>query len=319
MYDAELDRFKRDVHLLRYAIERYGYERSKPKSTRASHVLAHPTTGDKVVAKLTPDGRWIYFSVRDDRDHGTIIDFVLHRLRHGSFGEARKELRRWLGSAPPDTGEWRAVAQPPPASDPRLAERAFLAARLAPTSAYLESRGLCRETLSCPRFADTWRIDRHENVLFAHRDDRGTFTGCEVKNRGFTRFSTGGKRTFWQSQALPTDRAVVVAESAIDALSYHALHPCEALAQRYLSSAGAPSAHQLTILDRIFAGLPPGCMVIAAVDGDAAGDRFAEQYARLAGLHAHLRFRRDSPREGKDWNDVLQQTLARSRSERGGS
>ena len=264
MYDRELDRFKRDVHLLRYAIERYGYERSKPKSTRASHVLAHPTTGDKVVAKLTPDGRWIYFSVRDDRDHGTVIDFVLHRLRRGSFGEARKELRGWLGSAPPDRSEWRALAQPAPAPDPRLADRAFLAARFAPTSAYLESRGLRRETLSSPRFAGTWRIGPRDNVLFAHRDDTGTFTGCEVKNRGFTRFSTGGKRTFWQSQTLPTDRTVVLAESAIDALSYHALHPRDGLAQRYLSTAGAPSGYQLTILDRLFSRLPPGCTVIDA-------------------------------------------------------
>jgi hypothetical protein len=122
--------------------------------------------------------------------------------------------------------------------------------------------------------------------------------------RGFTRFSTGGKRTFWQSQVLPTDRAVVVAESAIDALSYHALHPCEGLAQRHLSSAGAPSGHQLTILNRIFSGLPTGCTVIADVDSDAADDQFSERYATLAGLHAHLRFGRDSPREGKDWSDL---------------
>ncbi len=42
MYDPELDRFKRDVHLLRYAVERHGYQRNKLKSTRSSHVLGHP-------------------------------------------------------------------------------------------------------------------------------------------------------------------------------------------------------------------------------------------------------------------------------------
>jgi hypothetical protein len=310
MYDAELDRFKRDVHLLRYAIERHGYTRCKPKSTRTSHVLSHPTTGDKIVAKRTPDGHWVYFSVRDDRDHGTVIDFVLRRLRAASLGDARRELRAWLGSAAPDPSKWQPLARPTPVRDPRLVERAFLSARLADRSAYLASRGLSPETVSSARFAGTWRIGPRDNILFAHRDELGVLTGFEVKNRGFTGFSTGGTRTIWQSCALPTDRTLVLTESAIDALSYSALHPDERNTQRYASTGGAPSAHQLAVLDRVFARLPAACTVVAAVDADAAGDRFAEQYAELAARHPHLPFRRDSPRGEKDWNDVLRASVA---------
>jgi hypothetical protein len=312
MYDAELDRFKSDVHLLRYAVERYGYQRNRQKSTRSSHVLAHPTSGDKVVVRLNPDGHWTYFSVRDDRDNGTVIDFVLRRMPHGSLGEVRKELRAFLGSPAPERDEWKAVSHPARAPNPRVSELAFTAARLAETSPYLESRGLRQDTLCSPRFAGTWRIGTRNNVLFPHRDDAGSFTGFEMKNRGFTGFSTGGTKSAWQSHALPTDGAIVIAESAIDALSYGQLHQPEALTYRYLSTAGAPSTHQFKVLERFFSRLPEGCLVIAAVDRDSAGDWLAKQYEWLAGLHAHLGFRRHSPERDKDWNDVLRRSLARS-------
>jgi DNA primase len=98
-------------------------------------------------------------------------------------------------------------------------------------------------------------------------------------------------------------------------MSYHALHRHERDVQQYVSTAGAPSAHQLNILDRIFSRLALGCTVIAAVDADDAGDRFADQYARLASRHPDLQFRRDSPRKEKDWNEVLQRVGDRSLSE----
>jgi hypothetical protein len=311
MYDAELDRFKRDVHLLRYAIERHGYERDLEKSTRSSHLLAHPTSGDKVVVRLDQDGHWTYFSVRDDRDNGTVIDFVLHRTPSGSLGHVRKELRAFLGSPAPDKGEWKAFSRPAPVPNPRAAALVFTISRVGETSPYLESRGLRRATLSSPRFAGTWRIGTRNNILFPHCDDAGAFTGFEMKNRDFTGFSAGGTKSAWQSNARPDDRALVIAESAIDALSYAQLHQPDAEAYRYLSTAGAPSTGQYKIMARIFARLPEGSTVIAAVDRDPAGDWYAKQYEWLTGLHAHLCFRRHSPERDQDWNDVLRRSLAR--------
>jgi hypothetical protein len=43
------------------------------------------------------DQRWIYFSVRDDRDNGTIVDFVQKR-KGVQLGGVRQELRPWAGS-----------------------------------------------------------------------------------------------------------------------------------------------------------------------------------------------------------------------------
>jgi len=309
MHDDELDRFKRDIPLLRYAVEGYGYQRDKRESSRASHVLRHPATGDKIIVRPNPDGHWTYFSVRDDRDSGTIVDFVLARMCGGSLGRVRQELRQWLGTPRPARDDWTTRVYLPAIRDPRAVAEAFAAARVVDTCPYLEARGLSRETLSDPRFAGTWRVDARGNVLFAHRDEAGALTGFEIKNRAFTRFSPGGIKTAWQSASHPDDRALVITESAIDGLSHHELGGEEARRYRYLSTAGAPSPRQLALLERIFAGLPPGSVVIAAVDQDAAGTKLVLDIERRARLHTHLSFRRDSPAADKDWNDVLQRSV----------
>jgi hypothetical protein len=64
MYDAELDRFKSDISLLRYAIERHGYQRDRRKSSRSSHVLRHLASDDKIIVRRNPDGHWTYFYFR---------------------------------------------------------------------------------------------------------------------------------------------------------------------------------------------------------------------------------------------------------------
>jgi len=44
------------------------------------------------------DDPWIYFSVRDDTDNGSIIDFIQHR-RRCSIGAIRQALRPWVGGS----------------------------------------------------------------------------------------------------------------------------------------------------------------------------------------------------------------------------
>jgi hypothetical protein len=256
MYDPELDRFKSDIHFLQYAIERYGYLRDRRKSSRASHVLRHPGNGDKIVVRRESDGHWTYFSLRDDRDNGTILDFVRGRERSRSFGEVCDELRRWLGTARPEAASW--ASEPKERQrDPRSVAQVFAAAHVASDSPYLRSRGLRPDTLDHPRFAGTWREDSRGNVLFAHHDDAGQLTGFEVKNRGYTRFSTGGTKSAWQSAAEADDRFAVFTESAIDALSHHQLHPDRAARSRYLSTAGARWSPRSTPMTRA-ARSPPG-------------------------------------------------------------
>jgi hypothetical protein len=305
MYDQELERFKSDINLIHYAIDRYGYQRDRRESSRASHVMRHPGTGDKIIVRRAEGGHWTYFSVRDDRDNGTIIDFVSARSRYGSLGHVRQELRQWLGTARPEPAYW-----PPPAAtlphDRRALAAAFSAARGADNSPYLNTRGIRPETLRAPRFAGTWGLDARGNTLFVHTTDAGEITGFEIKNRGFTGFATGGIKSAWQSGALPDDRALVVTESAIDALSYFQLHPERVAAARFLSTAGAPSPRQLDLLGRVLDQLPHATTVIAALDSDAVGDKLATRIEDLVRDRAYLAFERHSPSSAKDWNEVLQ-------------
>jgi hypothetical protein len=302
MYDHELDRFKRDIHLVAFAVQRYGYVRDRRESSRACHVLRHLGSNDKIVVRQGQDGHWTYFSVRDSGDNGTILDFVQARGAR-SLREACDELRQYLGSPHP------AIDFPPApqrAPGTRSAAEAFDRALRADNCPYLNERGIHPDTLSDGRFYDTWRIGPRGNVLFAHRDNAGIVTGFEIKNRGFTGFATGGRKTAWQSVQRPDDRALVIAESAIDALSYHQLHPEHAAVTRYLSTAGQPSRVQIELLDRLFSALPGASTVVAAVDADSAGETLARGLHELTRRHAEIGFRRDAPRAAKDWNEVLQ-------------
>jgi hypothetical protein len=305
MHDDELHRFKSDIHFLHYAADRYGYRRDRRESSVSSHVLRHPATDDKIVVRKDRDGHWTYFSVRDDRDHGTIIDFVQRRGRHLSLGSVREQLRSWLGTARPMPEALELPRRSPPVQRRPVAE-VFEAARVASSCDYLCARGLRPETLSDARFAGTWRLDGRGNVLFAHRDESGALTGFEVKSRGFTGFAAGGTKTAWQSVARESDRVLVVTESAIDALSYHQLQRGTSEAARYLSTAGAPSTTQLELLETFFARLPRATTIVAAVDSDEAGHKIAGRIEALTRRVPHLGFRRDAPAGAKDWNDVLQ-------------
>ncbi len=309
MYDEELDRFKRDIHLVQYAVERYGYTRDKSESSRGSHVLRLESDHDKIVVRQTLDGHWTYFSVRDDRDNGTIVDFVQRRGTH-SLGQLRQQLRDWLGTPRPPLN----LPADRPSQRLRLESRApveaFAAARVATDNPYLNARGIRPSTLAEPRFAKTWRIDERGNTLFVHRGLAGAITGFELKNTRFTGFAAGGTKTTWQSAAWPEDRALVITETAIDSLSYHQLHDELGGRTRYLSTAGTPSNLQLDLLERIIAQLPRTSLVVAAVDADAGGTKLGKQLQAIAVRHSHVSFRQHVPTCGKDWNEVLQRAEA---------
>ena len=97
-YRDELERFKTAINLTEYAASQ-GYQLDKRASSRNSVVMRHPG-GDKVVIARGEDEHWIYFSVRDESDNGSIIDFIQYR-RRCSHGDARRELRPWIGGAVP--------------------------------------------------------------------------------------------------------------------------------------------------------------------------------------------------------------------------
>ena len=74
--DSELDAFKREIDLRQFAVS-LGYEIDRGESWRGSTVLRRGA--DKIVVKRNGNGHYVFFSVRDDRDNGTVVDLLQRR------------------------------------------------------------------------------------------------------------------------------------------------------------------------------------------------------------------------------------------------
>ena len=89
----ELTNFKTNINLVDYAASQ-GYQIIRDESSRNSKAMRR---GDeKIIISTDSDNHAIYFSVNDDNDHGTIIDFVQKRKKI-NLGQVRKELRLFAG------------------------------------------------------------------------------------------------------------------------------------------------------------------------------------------------------------------------------
>ena len=288
---TELDAFKRfDFATVAAA---FGYARDNRASTNASAVLR--SDADKVVVKQ--DGNhWVYFSVHDLADHGSIVDFVQRRTG-GSLGEVRKTIRDITG-ARHDTSFPAARSFQADTSDYRKKSLAvWNAATWNAHHPYLLSRGLDRATLDDPRFADTFRHDTHGNVVFPHHD-RGGLCGYERRGPAVKTFGKDVKKGLWFTPNIKAASALVVTESVIDALSHYRLYGWDV---GYVALGGSVGSRQRDLLTGLFAkAADRNAMVVIATDNDPAGDQFFKELALLA----PMRLKRHKP-IGKDWNDDL--------------
>lgn len=299
MFDPELESFKTSIDLRVYAAGQ-GYLLDGKESWRGSAVMRHPA-GDKIIIKRDADKHYVYFSVRDDADHGTIIDFVQNRLRL-NFGALRKELRPWLGR----NAESIPYSPLVPTSKDRMhVETTYARMEDVATHAYLENeRHIPGQLLQNGRFAGRVRIDARGNAIFPHFDREG-LCGYEIKNSGFTGFARGGSKGLWLSQSMPDDNSLIISESAIDALSYAVLFSDEDA--RYASMAGQLSPQQCELIRSTAASMAHGAKIVAAVDSDQMGGELADRIREAVALTGRddLVFVLHQPDGFKDWNDKL--------------
>lgn len=299
----ELERFKREINLIAFAASR-GYVRDARESSRNCEVM-RSENGDKIVIVKHLDNKgaehWVYYCVRDERDNGTVIDFLQWR-GGGSLGHIRKTLREWLGSPrnAPDRVQVRTLL---PVSDDRAGVMlAWERARPSYNIPYLTARGLGPDVLMRPEFAGCVRTDARGNALFPHYDWEG-LCGFEIKNRGFTGFAAGGSKGLWFSKADNAARRMVLGESAIDVISYCVIHPIEGT--RFLSVGGTMNPGQPELIRSAMEKMPPGSVVTLAFDYDEAGEELAEEVAALAPSSVSIERVLPPVGMGKDWNDVL--------------
>ena len=220
---------------------------------------------------------------------GGAIDLVMH-LRGTGFKEAVAWLQRAFG----DAHVSHVVAEPPPS------HRAFQPparddGKLPRVMRYLErERAIPRDVLAPLVDGHTVYADARGNAVFLHRDDRGTPVGAEL--RGTTRvqwrgMARGSRKAAGYFAAGPNvAREIVICESAIDAISCHALRR----GARCISTAGTcPDRPWLAAL------VASAARVHCGFDADDAGDSFA-----LAMIARHPAITRLRPAL-HDWNDLL--------------
>lgn len=305
----ELEDFKTRVNLTEFAAAQ-GYALDRKASSRNSAVMVD-AGGDKIIVAIDGDGHWVYFSVRDPADHGSIIDFV-QRRQGGTLGNVRQVLRPWIGApaSPP-------LPRPSPASfaqrlEPVTRDLVMVRARyenmrpLSGYSAYLvEERKIPPHLLAQEKFAPRIRVDDRANTVFPHFNREG-LCGYEIKNSNFTGFAPGGLKGLWASVPTPEDDRLIVAETAIDALSYAVLAGHHRA--RFVSIAGQMNPEQPALLRSAIGKLAAGGRVVLAFDNDEGGDSLTAQVTDLfaEAQRADLTLIDDRPNiRGTDWNDVL--------------
>jgi len=313
--DEELDRFKKAIDLRAFAESR-GYELDRKASWRGSAVMRHPVSHDKVIIKLGIDGHWQYYSVRDDRDNGSIIDFVQFR-QGSSLGAVRKELRPWINQPALPASAYPAM---PRTEKNRMKVEAALATTQEAIEGhpYLErKRAIPASLIAHARFAGRIRIDARGNAVFPHFDADG-LSGYELRNVNYKGFSSGGSKALWLSNEFPEDRFLVLCESSIDALSVAALALFPLDRTRYASIAGKLNPQQPELIRAASARMPHGSEIVAAMDADDEGRKLAaivEHAVQLTG-RADLTFRAHEPTGFKDFNEELMRARYPSNSAR---
>ena len=217
---------------------------------------------------------------------GGAIDLVMHL--HGlGFGQALEWLERHGAATPtpPVNAPPRpSLRLPEPAPEPLAQVRRYL----------VEQRRLPAALLDPLIATGSLYADARANAVFLLRGPDGEPVGAELRGTGPVpwRGMAPGSRKDRGCFAVPTTPRTVniLCESAIDALSCHALHPDS----RCLSTAGArPDPAWLADL------LAQGGTVRCGFDRDATGEAMAQ-----AMIARHPAIHRLRPAY-KDWNDVL--------------
>lgn len=255
-----------------------------------------------------------YFNPQDDRDRGTLINFVGNRL--GNIFPQDRSLSReqninsvlyqWL-NLPFRERLVSSKIMGLSRHGEIVEESLFSPALLKPLRDidYLKFRGIDESTLKSPCFQGKilqCRIGNFCNIAFPYQETiDGKFVGAEVRNHQFKRHLRGSLRTssVWVSNIPAQVKRLIICESAIDCLSYFQIKgETEDL---YMSFGGSITTGQLQSICNIIKQLTLDCTfrVVIAVDRDKMGKEYAAKM-----LEAIPDAIVDYP-DGKDYNEDL--------------
>jgi len=303
-YKHDFRDFKEFIDLIQYAAS-FGYDLDQKKSTVHQTVM-HLDRVDKIIVSRR-NGIWIYFSVYDDNDNGTIIDFVKNRTDQ-SYLEIAQTLHDWSGE-PSVINKIRRVSCDNKSSyEPLRIHRIFNRCATLIRHRYLQKRGIQPSFLKSSRFFGRIFQDDFGNAVFPHFKQR-LVCGLELRNQDIDLFIKGSEKSFWRSNVFKDDTTLFIAESPIDAMSYEVLFaPKNGF---YLATCGGFSKKQQLILEEFIKQLSNTYSITVITDHDQGGHRIANKVIQvLETMNFKGAIQRHSPSEiGKDWNDILIEKL----------
>ncbi len=231
-----------------------------------------------------------FFNWNEAKGGGGAIDLTMH-LRGMRFKEAIGWLAKLPTTARTGLDERRAAHVPRPLVLPMPVPEA-----LPEVITYLdEQRRLPRQRLLALIASADLYADRHRNAVFLLRNEHGKPVGAELRGTGnetWRGMAPGSRKNngYFALGPHPFPQAIVLCESAIDAISCHTKNPqC-----RCISTTGARAnpAWMPRILE---SNIPVYC----GFDNDPAGNAMADAMITLYPLVQRLQ------PPSHDWNDAL--------------
>lgn len=320
--ESELTELKKlDMSVIAAA---HGFDIDRRRSTRTSVTMSNGP--DKIVI-TKKNGVYVFFSPSSDAN-GSVIDLYQKLIEPGaSLGKTRQALRPFLGAGyiaevrKTHAGRFAPEIKESTLDLAGVAERYAAFSPIAKPHDWLcKERGIPFELLMSDRLRGRVQVDRRGNLAFPHvgypgetPSDQRVLTGYELRNRGVNMFSKGGRKSLAFSNAFEQDRTLVVCESAIDMVSYLALH--EITETRTFSLAGKMNPYQPALLQSAITSMREGSIIASGCDNDLAGDDLSAEIEKLVRStgRSDLELREARPaKRGMDWNAVLlEQKLGR--------
>jgi hypothetical protein len=306
------DELRARISILEFA-QAHGYVLNKKKGLKWP-VLEHPS-GDRIII-INPrhTHNQGYFNPGDDRDKGTLIQFVTNRLDWlfpkntvlSDTALVNKILHEWL-QMPFRSRLYRAKTSIPSRHGSKVEESVFSKALLKPLKDYswLMSRGISKRTIESPLFKNAifqYRSGSHLNTAFPYRTKLGgEIVGAEVRNHQFKGHMAGSRKTdsIWISQPAKDSQRIIICESALDCLSHYEMNPDPG--NVYMSFGGQLTQGQLRAIENLYDHLSKQCTpeVYIGVDADTKGDDYTRMIEQLFPQSKRLTI------EGKDLNEQL--------------
>ncbi|WP_245642374.1 DUF3991 and TOPRIM domain-containing protein [Neokomagataea thailandica] len=256
-------------------------------------------------------GWWDTGFAKEDKDGAGDVFDLYRKLNPGASWRETCDALAGLVGVTPEGALWaqkRAVTTPvvPPAERWESRKAPW---RKGKVWTYLaQERGLPDAIIRRAISTDCLR-DGYHAAWFCHRDAHGNVCGAELRGPDTHLHLTGTVKTLFRfkPKVSAVIRRLVVAESAIDALSVAALDPEPSADTLYVSVGGGIGPETEKAIKAHLAEMVtvPGAVLVVATDVDEAGDRYADRLYALA-MDADVDSDRlFPPNRLNDFNDAL--------------